>query len=284
MSTKNYTFKISGRSARNLILGPLRAPSWAAKSDQQDQLISLLSQQGPRTAEFDTPRTFAGNWDESEFVVKRNPMTMRYPHVNDWLKIPWWAYDGSLILMNFALAIVALVLLYRVETLLPLGTVFGFLAPWGVTGIGMYLLVTWQGHALWKRIVQQAQPALDWRAAHAESVRYIGNLPAPEAEQLAQIRKTPGIGHHDIWDCALLLQEKAPLEAFISEYSRFYDPQNTNTELVETLGAKLKAARSRVQQIDTEIRTKTNNAAAISAAINDEIAEEVRAYRGAQSS
>lgn len=279
MTTNNYTFKISGRSARNLILGPLRVPTWAAKKDQQDQLISILSQQGPRTAEFDTPHTFAGNWDGPEFVVKRHPLTMRYPHVNDWLKTPGWAYDGSIILMNIALAITALILLYRVETFLPLGTVYGLLAPWGVTGIGMYLLVTWQGHALWKRIVQQAQPALEWRSSHADSVRYIGNLPAPEAEQLAQIRKTPGIGHHDIWDCALLLQERAPLAAFIGEYSRFYDPQNTNTELVETLGAKLKAARSRAQQIDNEIRTKTSNAAAIRAAINEEITEEVRASR-----
>lgn len=284
MSTSTHSFKIAGRSARALIIGPPGTPAEESGRYPTRTLTALLRNSSPWPTNFDSPHTFAGNWAEPEFVVERDPLVMRHLQVSDWLKTPRWAQDGKPILMDAVLAIAALVLMYSLGALLPLGPMAQLLIPIAVTGIGLYLLITWQGRIAWKQALTAAQPALEWRAAHADSVRYIGNLPAAEAERLAQIRKTPGIGHHDIWDCVLLLQEEAPLTAFISEYSRFYSPQNANTELVEALGAKLKAARSRVQQIDNEIRTKTSNAAAIRAAINDEITEEERASRRAHSS
>lgn len=240
-------------------------------------LTALLRQSNPWPANFDSPHTFVGNWEEPEFVVKKDPSLMKHLQVRDWLKTPRWAQDGSVLLLNFVLGIAALFLIYRLATLIPMGFFFQLLAPLGVTGIGLYLLITWQGRFAWKRALNAAQPALEWRTAHAESVRYIGNLPDPEADQLAQIRSTPGIGHHDIWDCALLLQEKAPLVTFINQYSRFYTPQNTNSELVETLGGKLAAATSRVKQIDNEIQTRTTHAAAIHAALHIDITDEERA-------
>ena len=281
-STSTHPYKISGRSARGLILGPMGEPPEVPAKYRNQILTALLRHSNPWPATFDSPQTFVGNWAEPQFVVKKDPSLMKHLQIRDWLKAPRWAQGGSILLLNFVLGVAALFVLYRLATLLPLGSFVQLLAPLGVAGIGLYVLITWQGRIAWKRAMHAAKPALEWRAAHADSVRYIGNLPAPEAEQLAQIRNTPGIGHHGIWDCALLLQEKAPLVAFINEYSRFYTPQKTNDELVETLGGKLAAATSRVRKIDNEIRTTTTQAAAIHAALHVDITDGDRADRAAR--
>ncbi len=281
-SNSTLPYKISGRSARGLILGPMGEPPEVPAKYRSQILTALLRHSNPWPASFDSLHTFVGNWDEPEFVVKMDPSLMKHLQVMDWLKTPRWAQDGSVILLNFVLGIVALVLTYRLGTLLQLGFLLGLLAPLGATGIGLYALITWQGRIAWKRALNTAKPALEWRAAHADSVRYIGNLPVPEAKQLAQIRSTPGIGHHGVWDCALLLQEKAPLAAFIDQYSKFYTPQITNDDLVETLGAKLAAATSRVKLIEDEIRIKTTHAAAIHAALHIDITDEERAERASR--
>ena len=245
-------------------------------------MTEVLRHSNPWPANFDSPHTFVGNWQEPEFVVKKDPSLMKHLQVMDWLKAPRWAQDGSVILLNFVLGIATLFLLYRLATLLPMGLFLQLLTPLVVTCIGIYALITWQGRIAWRRALNVARPALEWRAAHADSVRYIGNLPKPEAEQLAQIRSTPGIGHHGIWDCAILLQERAPLVAFIEQYSKFYTPQETNDDLVERLGGKLAVATSRVQQIDEEIRIKTTHAAAIHAALHIDITDEERAERASR--
>lgn len=281
-STSTHPFKISGRSARGLILGPMGEPPAVPANYRNQILTALLRDSNPWPANFDSPHTFVGNWEEPEFVVKQDPSLMKHLQVRDWRKAPRWTQDGSVLILDLVLGIAALVLMYRLGTLLLLGFLVGLLVPLLVTGIGLYVLITWQGRIAWKRALNAAQPALELRAAHTESVRYIGNLPDSETEQLAQIRSTPGIGHHGVWDCAVLLQEKAPLVAFINQYSRFYTPQNTNNELVETLGGKLAAATSRVQQIDTEIRTKTTHAAAIHAALHIGITDEERAERASR--
>ena len=245
-------------------------------------VVDFLPATSPKPSGFDSFYTFAGNWSDSEFVVKRNPALMNYLKVSDWLKRPHWAKQANIVLINAIAGISLVVLSHRVATTMPWGILFEILAPFVVTSLALLLINIWLGRVIWKQAMVAARPALEWRAANADAVRFVGNLPAIESEQLAQIRKTPGIGHPDIWECSLLLEEKAPLTSFISEYSRFHTPHTTNNELLDALGQKLTAARSRIQQIDQEIQAKTAHTAAIHAALYIDITDEERAARAAR--
>ena len=220
-------------------------------------------------------------------------MEAGYLRTRKWLKLPRWANDFLFLLADLVLGVGALWVLYpllwpvlaqaQAQAPGPVpGSVFALLIPLLMIGAGLYGFNTWMGRTAWKQAVTSAWPALQWRVRHADSVRYIGDLPSAQAERLAEIRMAPGITRAEVWDCALLLQEEVPLVAFLERYSGFYTPKEATDTAMEALGGKLAAARSRVQQIQEQIRSTTTHAVATYAFFEIDITDEERAARAAR--
>lgn len=122
-------------------------------------VVDFLPATSPKPSVFDSFYTFAGNWSDPEFVVKRNPALMNYLKVSDWLKRPHWAKQANIVLINAIAGISLVVLSHRVATTMPWGILFEILAPFVATSLALLLINIWLGRVIWKQAMVAARPA-----------------------------------------------------------------------------------------------------------------------------